>query len=128
MFNKRWFPLAVLLLLLMAACGKSRLRVPEEFLQPDEMVDLLVDIHLVDGTLYRAPLIREEKEDSAFNQYAAILSKYKLTRTHFDSTIHFYTQYPDDFAKIYSEVLKKLSVMEEEIKQKREATTDWDDE
>lgn len=115
---------AALMIGLLVACTHSKLNIPRGILNPDEMVPLLVDIHLVDGFLHQQRIVRQDKEDSAYNYYSSILKKHGITRPVFDSTIYFYTQYPEDFAKIYDEVLEKLSKMEGERRKLMGVITD----
>ena len=112
--------LIITLILVTVSCGHKKFKVPDEYLSPEELIPLLIDIHLVDGVLQNERTTRQVKEDSAFNYYAAILKKHSITRTQFDSTIHYYSQYPDEFAKIYDEVMEELSIMEGELRKKTE--------
>ena len=97
---------------LITSCNRDKMKVPEGFLSPDEMVPLLIDIHLVDGLLHQQRNPRQVKEDSAYIYYPSILKKHGVSRQIFDSTILFYAQYPEEFSKIYDEVMKKFSKME----------------
>lgn len=99
---------------LLISCNREKMQIPEGILQPEELVPLLVDIHLIDGILHQEKMIRQEKEDSAYFYYANILTKHGISRPLFDSTIFFYSQYPDAFSKIYDDVLAELSKMEGE--------------
>lgn len=110
----------IVLSFLIISCGRNKMRVPEGIMQPDEMVSMLVDLHLADGYLHNLPITQYNKRDSAFNIYPGILKKYNITRPQLDSIFMFYGQYPNEFAKIYDQVLEELSKMEGEA---READT-----
>lgn len=112
--------LTLLVTLLFIQCGHKRMTVPEGMLTPDEMVPLLVELHLADGYLHNMPSTQYVKRDSAFRYYPGILKRYDITRTELDSTVLFYGQYPDEFTKIYDRVLEELSRLEG---QAREADT-----
>jgi len=114
----------LLFMLLIFSCNNSKMKIPEGILKPSELAPLLVDIHLIDGILHQQKMIREDKEDSAFNYYPAILKKHGISRMMFDSTILFYTQYPEEFSKIYDEVLEDLSKMEGERREIIDAKSD----
>lgn len=115
---------SLLALVLISSCNNSKMKVPEGILKPNELKLLLVDIHLIDGMLQFKKTVRKEKEDSAFNYYPAILKKHGISREMFDSTILFYTQYPEEFAKIYDEVLEDLSKMEGDRRELIDAKSD----
>jgi len=102
----------MLALLLITSCNNNKMKVPDDILKPEELKSLLIDIHLIDGMLHFKRSVRQEKEDSAYIYYSAILKKHGISRSLFDSTIFFYTQYPEEFAKIYDDILEELSKME----------------
>jgi len=114
----------LLFMLLIISCNNSKMKIPDGILKPNELAPLLVDIHLIDGLLHQQKMIRKDKEDSAFNYYPAILKKHGISRMMFDSTILFYTQYPEEFSKIYDEVLEDLSKMEGERREMIDAKSD----
>jgi len=105
---------ALAFILLSISCNREKMVVPEGMIQGEDFVNLLVEIHITDGIIHKKPLTRMEKEDLTFSYYPGILKKYGLNRAEFDSTIYFYAQYPDEFVKIYDEVLKILSIKETE--------------
>jgi hypothetical protein len=47
--------------------------------------------------------------------YLSVFNKHGVTRAQFDSTIKYYSNHPDDFLKIYSEVTARLKIMETEL-------------
>ncbi len=98
-----------LLSILVLSCGNRKLHVPEGILEPDELVPLLVELHLVDGSLHQYQTSQQLRKDSAYFLYPAVIQKYGITRAQFDSTILFYGKYPDEFSLIYDDVLEELS-------------------
>ena len=102
---------------LITFCGREKMKVPENMLQPDDLTALLIDLHLADGYLHNLPTTQFNKQDSAFFIYPGILKKYGISRRQLDSTLLFYGQYPDEFSKIYDRVLEELSRMEGEARQ-----------
>lgn len=100
---------------ILLSCNHSKMVVPEGLLKPDKLIPLLVELHLADGYLHHLKFTEYRKKDTAFFIYPAILEKYDISRPMFDSTILFYGQYPDEFAKIYDEVLEKLAIMEGQV-------------
>lgn len=116
--------ITILIFGLHVSCNQSKLKIPDGILNPSELVPLLIDIHIADGFLHQQRFNRQAKEDSAYNYYSSILKKHGITRPIFDSTIFFYTQNPEDFSKIYDEVLEILSKMEGERQELFNAETD----
>lgn len=101
-----------LLIIIIASCGNGRMNVPENVVQKEELVPLLVDIHLIDAMLNKEKRPHAEKYEDAMVLYPAVLLKHNIDRAVFDSTIKFYVKYPEEFAKIYDDVLEELSKLE----------------
>ena len=117
----RILPLLTIVLIMTTVSCQTKFKVPDQYISPEALVPLLIDIHLADGLLQQQRATRQIKEDSAFNYYAAILKEHRVSRVMFDSTIHFYAQYPEEFAKIYDEVMKELSIKEGDLRKEAES-------
>ena len=98
------------------SCGSKKIEVPANLLQPNEFVELMIEMHLVDGYLHQSLTTLHSRKDSAFLIYPAILEKYNISRTLLDSTVLFYGKHPEEFNKIYDQVLDSLSMMEGETR------------
>ena len=82
---------------------------PKEFIQPDEMEDILYDYFISQGmaTVPGAGQGTEEyRRDLYFN---AVLKKHGITRADFDSSMVYYYTRADRFVKIYKRVQDRLS-------------------
>lgn len=108
---KRSFFIFLLTLFILAGCNRNNLIIPE-----DDFVDILVDIHLIDGIMgeaaFRDPLLGKYNTDST-NIYSKILENYGYTKAHFDTSMVHYSYHIDEFQKIYEEVLDALHQKEE---------------
>lgn len=97
--------LLVVGLLLFAACKP---KIPKEYIQPDEMEDLLYDYYVAQSM----PVRNGSKEDMDFDrQYNAnlALKKYGRTQAELDSSMRYYYINMEEFQKILSNVQKRLS-------------------
>ena len=101
-----------LIIIFLFSCGNGRMNVPDYVVQKEELVPLLVDVHLIDALLNKEKRPHAEKYEDAMTLYPAVLHKHNIDRAIFDSTIKFYVKYPEEFAKIYDDVLKELSKLE----------------
>ena len=106
--------LLVVSMLVFAGCHKKKTISGEEFISADVLVDMLVDIHLVDG-ITNDPQFHRRYEGDSIDLLGPILDKYSLTREMFDTTMAMYSRYPELLDQVYSEVLIKLNVMLDEI-------------
>lgn len=89
-------------LLLLMACKPS---VPEQYIQPDDMEDLLYDYHVARGMASTAGT------DNSYQQhlyFEAVLKKHGVTHADFDSSLVYYYTRADRFSEIYKHVQDRL--------------------
>jgi len=105
--------LVLILVMLLPACKKQESISGKAFVEREVMVDVLVDIHLADGVTNDRKFNRKYDVDS-IDLLTPILEKHHITREMFDTTLVVYSQHPELFDQLYSDVLIKLSVMLDE--------------
>lgn len=88
---------------------------PDNIVSEEKLVPLLVDIHLMDAYFNKETKPHSEKYERAIQMYPSVFLKHGIDRAVFDSTIRFYVKYPKEFAVIYDEVLRELSIKEGEV-------------
>ena len=95
------------LLVLLSACTP---RVPKEYIQPDDMEDILYDYFVSQG-------IARDRSDEGGDRvidyhrelyFEAVLKKYDITRAEFDSSLVYYYTRSDRFVKIWKNVQERL--------------------
>lgn len=89
--------------LLLVSCKPQ---VPGDYLQPDEMEDILYDYHLASG------MIGDDDGGSAFKKAmyeASVLRKHGVSKALFDSSLVYYSRHSDRFHDIYANLLKRLN-------------------
>jgi hypothetical protein len=93
-------------LLLLMACKP---KVPEWFIQPDDMEDILYDYHVAQA------MARQEKADEGEsnlkrNEYfLAVLKKHNVTKQDYDTSMVYYYSHLPRLKEIYKEVNERLS-------------------
>lgn len=103
---------AIMALLLAASCKPG---VPKEYIQPDEMEDILYDYHFSQALAYRdmgkagnpqqnsnTPIYRREL------YYHAVLRKHGVTEAEFDSSLVYYYSNAEELHKIYKRVSERM--------------------
>ena len=93
----------VVTILLLNACKPS---VPEQYIQPGDMEDLLYDYHIARG------MANDEGLDDVYKHhlyFASVLKKHGVTRAEFDSSLVYYYNRADQFYEIYKRVQDRLS-------------------
>lgn len=84
------------------------------FIPEEVLVEVLVDIHLVDGISNDRKYYRMYEDVDSVDILGPILEKYNISRQEFDTTMYEYTRYPDLLDNVYDEVLLKLNLMLDE--------------
>ena len=91
-------------LMFLSACKPT---VPKEYIQPDEMEDLLYDYYVAQGI----PSDPKSKDTDYDRRYTTnlVLKKYGLTQAELDSSLKYYYTNMEEMFKIYGNVQKRLS-------------------
>ena len=106
--------LLILSFLLSAGCTKKKHIRGKEYVEREVLVDILVDIHLVDGITNDRKFYRRYEHTDSIDLLSPILEKYGVTHAQFDSTLAEYSRNPLLLYQVYSDVLVKLNVMLDE--------------
>lgn len=92
----------VVSLLVLVACKPQ---VPAEFIQPDDMEDILYDYH-VSQAMARSEMESDYQKDLYFK---AVLKKHNVSEADFDSSLVYYYSHVDRLRDIYGHVNERLS-------------------
>lgn len=106
----------VLLAIILVSCDSGN-KIPDYVISHDDMVNIIIDIHLTDGLFTNNKVRRKLAKKDSSNYYNAILNNYGYTRADFDTSVHFYSKNINEYDKIYEEVLNRLGEMETKLKQ-----------
>ena len=77
---------------------------PSEYIQPDEMEDILVDYHMAKAMAEHAD---EEYGNRSYQQalfIEAVMQKHGVTKAEFDSSLVYYYRRADRFTEIYEHI------------------------
>jgi hypothetical protein len=110
------FPVFMLILSLILSSGcarKTRIK-GKEYVDREMLVNILVDIHLVDGITNDRKFYRRYEHTDSIDLLGPILEKYNVTRAQYDSTLAEYSRHPQLLDQVYNDVLMKLNVMLDE--------------
>ena len=97
----------VFLLVLLSACTP---KVPKEYIQPDDMEDILYDYFVSQGIAQEEGMEHTSRVMDYRRElyFEAVLKKYGLTRAEFDSSLVYYYTRSDRFLKIWKKVQERL--------------------
>jgi len=104
----------LLLILLVNACLKPNSITGKEFIQQEVLVEVLTEIHLIDGITEDRKYYRKYNFNDSIDMMSPIFEKHNITREQFDTTIAEYSRYPELLDKVYDEVIMNLNLMLDE--------------
>ncbi|MFT3753027.1 MAG: DUF4296 domain-containing protein [Paludibacter sp.] len=87
--------------ILLSACDSR----PKGVLSKNDMVNILADLHTLDGSM-AAKGLHYNEFDLKNEYYISVLDKYKITQAQFDSSLVWYSKNPKNFDKIYDKVIE----------------------
>ena len=122
---KKSFAGFILVITLFAACRDSIVEKPRKLVSRDQMIKMLVDIHLAEAVYQTGRFGSEDvgkiKES---DYYYSILQKYHVADSTFENSLIYYSGKPKEFEKIYTRVLNQLNEMEQENAKKKQQPVD----
>ena len=96
--------ITLLVVCMMVSCKPS---VPNEYLQPSEMEDILYNYHLAQG-IQRTAASGGEAEVSQRAYKLAVLKKYGVTEAQFESSLEYYMRHTERLHDIYENIAERL--------------------
>ena len=105
-------------LLALMACGKGS--APKDLIGTDQFVDVMVDIHLAEASVYNLRPGTDTARSVLKDHYATIMSSHNVKPDQFLATFQYYRKHPDKMAVVYEKVIEKLSALEAEWSNKYE--------
>jgi len=109
----------LVLLLVFSSCREDVAIKPPQLISRDNMVDILVDIHLSDAAFQTRRFSNEKiMKYTESDFYYSILKKHQIADSVFETSLIYYSGKPKEFEKIYTRVINKLTLMEQEEKKK----------
>ncbi len=97
----------VLIVLAMIGCKPS---VPSEYIQPDDLEDILYDYHVAQAMANETP--QKDGGENGYHKNAyfqSVLRKYDVTEAEFDSSLVYYYSHANRLKKIYEQVRERLN-------------------
>jgi len=97
-------------------CVRHEVQLPPDVLSKDEMVPILVDIQLVEGS--RSGKLVLGDTNKLPDYYARVYEKHHITAQEFRKSFDWYSKNPAEAKKVFEKVIEELSILESEIKMK----------
>lgn len=104
MGHKVFWISCLLTILLLTGCKPT---VPSQYIQPDELEDILYEYHLAEAIA--ASSLSDNREETSLAYKAAVLEKYDVTQEELDTTLVYYTRHTGKLHEIYDNIIKRLN-------------------
>lgn len=102
-------------LLLLFLCACSREPKPDNLIEEDRFVPLLVDIHLADGYLSTKPQLPDSLAYYGNGLYTKIFRRYGVDSAQFKKSYQYYAVHLTEMGKMYKSVLARLNAKNDSI-------------
>ncbi|HYQ55941.1 MAG TPA: DUF4296 domain-containing protein [Draconibacterium sp.] len=108
------------LIFALSACEEDVMPKPEQLLKKNQMIEVLVDVHLAESYFNHFRSDSSMIELSSADFYYSVLDKYEIPDSVFEQSLVYYASFPKDFEKMYRTVMSKLSELEQEHSGRKE--------
>lgn len=82
--------------------------VPDNLIQPGDMEEILLDLHVADGMAQSNPAVASNVEYHRLLYRLGVLKKHDVTQAQFDSSMVYYSRHADRLHDIYENVAERL--------------------
>ena len=113
--------LMTVLAFLIFACSFSS--VPKGILTEDEIIPVLVEIHLAESIFTARYSMQVTRPNYLEDLYLSVLKKYNLDQKTFEKSVLYYGKHPDKYKPVYDEVLNRLLEMNAKSRARDSVTT-----
>lgn len=118
------FKKALIILIAFTVSAISCKKKNEYIIPRDEFIELMVDVHILDGIMGETKERKKFAKLDSVDYYTALLNDYGYTRKQLDSSITYYSKDLRRFDKIYQEILSRLNRMETKAEEELKAEQD----
>lgn len=88
---------------------------PEGVIQRDTFVQVLTEVHLIEGALKQRLFRNDEPTERALAHYAELYDRWGITEERFKATYTWWYQRPEAMDALLEEVAERLTALEREI-------------
>ncbi len=106
----------MLLILFTLSCTEEESEMPASVLPMNEMVNMMIDVHLLESTISSENLLRDSGMVLNNLYKKDVYRKYKITDSIYKINFDYYSSHPALLDKVYESVVDSLSLREERMK------------
>lgn len=116
--------LASIIILLGTGCGEKKQIRGKEYVPREDMVELMLEIHLLDGITNDVKYYRKYNPNDSINLYSQIFEDHGYSKVTFDSTLKEYARHPYLLDELYNDVMMKLNLLQDQLNQEEQERAD----
>lgn len=105
--------LTIIFTLLISGCGEKKQIKGKDFVPRELMIDMMIDIHLLDGITNDVKYYRKYNPQDSIDLYGSVFENYEIDRNTFDLTLLEYSKFPSLMDQLYDEILMELNMMQD---------------
>lgn len=107
----RYFLFMLSLILFIACESKVKYKEPDNLIPREQMINLLIDMHIANGTTGA----RDKTDDEMERNYMSLVyDKYQIDSTRFAESNFYYVSNIDEYESIFKEVQERLQVIHDQ--------------
>lgn len=111
----KYLLLFLLPVVLLTACGEEGpVLPPDNVLNEDAMVEVMLDLQLIEGAYHKRVIKADNTRASALDAYVQVYQKHSISQAEFDSSYSWYLDDPERMEKVLDRVMEELSKMQAE--------------
>ncbi|TWI98067.1 uncharacterized protein DUF4296 [Mucilaginibacter frigoritolerans] len=85
-------------------------KTPAGIIKHDQMVSLLTDVHIIDGSLYSVQQTPDTLYKYGSGKYRALFKRYGIDTAQFRRSMKYYASQPTEMGAMYDQILANLKV------------------
>lgn len=102
-------------LVILGACAAKEQ--PEDLIEKEKMVKLLMEIHLLEAKMTQVPVEPSDSAVVVYNHFEKLLfEEFDITKDQYETSFNYYVDNTAEFEKIYNAVVDSLMQREKLIK------------
>lgn len=99
---------------LFQSCGHKE----SSSLSKEKMKEILIDIHFADATLLTQGYHDRKLNNDSLSYYNYIFKKHHINQQQFEDAVKYYAAYPNEYSKIYDEVINEITLITDSLIEK----------
>jgi hypothetical protein len=99
---QKYISLFFSVLLFLTACQSQE--PPKGVLNENDMLNLLLDIHITDGSVYQVPQVPDSLYKYSSTKYVALFKRHHTTDAVYKTSLKYYSKQPEQIQAIYAKL------------------------